>query len=210
MPNNSESPGLTGSFSSLNNSLSNFAPSTTASAPPDGWVYSPTYDLMPHHNLLSSSNSPYSNSFGRAVNNGYTYATMLPQHDASLSSVPTGNLMRIHQDYTTTTTTTTTNDSPPLSLGRSDYHTTLPSHSPPTHLGNFMPENDNRKQLDYVGGDLGTADKYQREQSNYSQQRKSEYEIHHSPSGRISIKHQMIIKSEPTNQSYVQLPPFLN
>ncbi|XP_033191348.1 homeobox domain-containing protein reversed polarity [Bombus vancouverensis nearcticus] len=212
----SASPGLSGSFTSLNNTLNPFASPTTATAPPDAWAYSPAYDLAPHLNLLSPSNSPYSTSFGGPSNNGsaYSYATMLPQHDASLFSTPSGNTMRVHQDYMNAS------NSPPPPLTRNDYQTMVTTHSPPTHLANSMSEEEHQqnKQLDYVSG-LSPADKYQHEQSDYTQQQqqqqqqqdqKQEYGMH-SPQGRQGMKEQVMVKSEPTNQqSYVQLPPFLN
>ena len=213
MASGSGSPGLTGSFTSLNNTLNAFASSTSAAAPPDAWAYSPAYDLAPHINL----NSPYSTSFGGPSNNGsaYSYATMLPQHDTSLFStgnLPTGNPMRIHQDYMTS------NNSPPPTLNRGDYQTMVTAHSPSTHMAGSMSEDEhqqNKQQLDYVGG-LSPADKYQHEQTDYShqsqQEQKTEYVMHNSPpGGRQVIKDQVLVKSEPTSQqSYVQLPPFLN
>lgn len=124
-----------GSFNTLNSTLNPFASSTTASAPPDAWAYSPAYDLTPHLNILSPSNSPYSASFGGPGNNGtaaaaaaYSYATMLPQHDASLFAAPTGNAMRVHQDYMNAS------NSPPPALGRADYQTMVTQHSPPNHM----------------------------------------------------------------------------
>ncbi|XP_024937249.1 pituitary homeobox 1 [Cephus cinctus] len=209
MTTGSASPSLTGSFTSLNNSLNPFTSPTTAAAPPDAWAYSTPYDLAPHLNLLSPSNSPYSNSFGGPSNNGsaYSYATMLPQHDTSLFSTPSGNTMRVHQDYMNA------NNSPPPPLTRGDYQTMVTTHSPPTHLAGSMSEDEHQqnKQLDYVSG-LSPAEKYQHDQADYSQQQdqKQEYGMH-SPPGRQGIKDQVLIKSEPTSQqSYVQLPPFLN
>ncbi|KAK2587873.1 hypothetical protein KPH14_003970 [Odynerus spinipes] len=211
----SASPGLSGSFTSLNNTLNPFASPATAAAPPDTWTYTPAYDLAPHLNLLSPSNSPYTTSFGGPSNNGsaYSYATMLPQHDASLFSAPSSNTMRVHQDYMNAS------NSPPPPLTRNDYQTMVTTtHSPPTHLGGSMSEDEHQqnKQLDYVSG-LSPADKYQHEQTDYSQQQqqqqhdqKQEYGMH-SPQGRQSIKDQVMVKSEPNSQqSYVQLPPFLN
>ena len=108
---------ISGSFTSLNNSLNSFTSTTTVAAPPDAWAYSSAYDLAPHLNLLSPSNSPYSATFGGPSNNGsaYSYATMLSQHDASLFSSPSGNTMRVHQDYINT------NNSPSPTLSRGDY-----------------------------------------------------------------------------------------
>lgn len=155
MTGGSPSPGLTGSFTSLNNSLNPFATSTSvaASTPPDAWAYSPAYDLAPHLNLLSPSSSPYSSTFGGTSNNGtYSYATMLPQHDTSLFSTSNTNTMRVHQDYmtTTSTTTTTNNNSPPPqpptnALTRADYQNmiaaaaTAASHSPQSHTNHHHP-----------------------------------------------------------------------
>lgn len=176
-----------------------------ATAPPDAWAYSPAYDLSPHLNLLSPSNSPYSTSFGGPSNNGsaYSYTSMLPQHEASLFSTPTGNTMRVHQDYMNAS-----GGSPPPALTRADYQTMVTTHSPPTHLGNSMSEDE------HAGGCL--ADKYAHEQADYGQQpqptpdQKQEYGMH-SPQARQAMKDQVMVKSEPNNQqSYVQLPPFLN
>ena len=136
---------------------------------------------------------------------------MLPQHDVSLFSTPSGNTMRVHQDYMNAS------NSPPPPLTRNDYQTMVTTHSPPTHLANSMSEEDHQqnKQLDYVSG-LSPADKYQHEQSDYTQQQqqqqdqKQEYGMH-SPQGRQGMKEQVMVKSEPTSQqNYVQLPPFLN
>ena len=197
-----------GSFTSLNNTLNPFGTTAAGGGPPDAWTYTPTaYDLAPHLNLLSPSNSPYSTSFGGPSNNGsaYSYATMLPQHDPSLFSTPSSNSMRIHQDYMNA------NNSPPPSLSR-DYQTMV-THSPPTHLTGSMSEDEHQqnKQLDYVSG-LNPAEKYQHDQAEYSQQQdqKQDYGMH-SPPGRQGLKEQVLIKSEPGGQqSYVQLPPFLN
>lgn len=103
------------------------------------------------------------------------------------------------------------NSSPPPSLSR-DYQTIV-SHSPPTHLPGSMSEEEHQqnKQLDYVSG-LSPAEKYQHEQAEYSQHQdqKQDYGVH-SPPGRQGLKDQVLIKSEPGGQqSYVQLPPFLN
>lgn len=198
---------IAGSFTSLNNSLNPFASSTTASAPPDSWPYAPAYDLAPHLNLLSPSNSPYS-SFGGPGNNGssYSYTTMLPQHDAGLFSGPSSNAMRVHQEFMNS------NNSPPPSMSR-EYQGMVTTHSPPGgHLAGSMSEDEHQqnKQLEYVSG-LSPNDKYQHEQQDYSQhsEQKSDYGMH-SPPGR-QMKDQVLIKSEPNNQqSYVQLPPFLN
>ncbi|XP_058801039.1 retinal homeobox protein Rx-like [Phymastichus coffea] len=215
----SASPGLTGSFNTLNSTLNPFATSTTSAAPPDAWTYSPAYDLAPHLNLLSPSNSPYSTSFGGPGNNGsaaataYSYATMLPQHDASLFAAPTGNTMRVHQDYMNAS------NSPPPALARSDYQTMVPTHSPPTHLS-ADDEHHTQGKLDYVGA-LSPSDKYgQHETSEYSQQQqqqsqqqdhKNEYGMHSPTSARQAMKEQTLVKSEPgSQQNYVQLPPFLN
>ena len=121
--------------------------------------------------------------------------------------------MRVHQDYMNAS------NSPPPPLTRNDYQTMVTTHSPPTHLANSMSEEDHQqnKQLDYVSG-LSPADKYQHEQSDYTQQQqqqqqqdqKQEYGMH-SPQGRQGMKEQVMVKSEPTSQqNYVQLPPFLN
>ncbi|XP_051157709.1 retinal homeobox protein Rx2-like [Leptopilina boulardi] len=207
MATGSGSPGLTGSFTSINNSINPFGTSTTTAGPPDAWSYTPTaYDLAPHLNLLSSTGSPYSTSFGGPSNNGsaYSYATMLPQHDPSLFSAPSGNTMRVHQDYMNA------NNSPPPSLTR-DYQTMV-THSSPQHLTSSISEDEHQnKQLDYVSG-LSPTDKYQHEQAEYSHQhdQKQDYGMH-SPSNRQGLKDQVLIKSEPGGQqSYVQLPPFLN
>ena len=121
-----------GSFNSLNSTLNPFGASTTSAAPPDAWAYAPAYDLAPHLNLLSPSNSPYTTSFGRPGNNGsaaaYSYATMLPQHDASLFAAPAGNNMQVQQEYMSVSI------SPPPNLARADYQTMVAMHSPPTHL----------------------------------------------------------------------------
>ncbi|XP_044581493.1 retinal homeobox protein Rx-B [Cotesia glomerata] len=226
----SASPGLTGSFSSLNNSLNPFTSSTNVATatPPDAWAYSPAYDLAPHLNLLSPSNSPYSSSFAGPSNNGsaYSYATMLPQHDTSLFSAPSNNTMRVHQDYMTAT-----NNSPPPALMRADYQSMVSAHSPQhsNHLGssgnvNSMSEDEHQqnKQLEYVAG-LSPTDKYHHDQSDYtshhhhqqsqeSSHQKPGYGISSSPpSTRQAIKDEVLVKSEPTGQqSYVQLPSFLN
>ncbi|XP_063993539.1 retinal homeobox protein Rx1 [Diachasmimorpha longicaudata] len=214
------SAGLSGSFTSLNNSLNPFASSTsvTTATPPDAWAYSPAYDLAPHMNLLSPSSSPYSGSFAGPSNNGsaYSYATMLPQHDASLFTSPSGNTMRVHQDYMTTTN----NSPPPSSLTRADYQSMVSAHSPQhsNHLAaagsNSLSEDEHQnKQMDYVSG-LSPADKYHHEQTDYSHQEashiKQEYSMHSPPStGRI--KNEVMVKSEGSGQqNYVQLPPFLN
>lgn len=224
----SASPGLSGSFPSLNNSLNPFASSTSVATatPPDAWAYSPAYDLAPHLNLLSPSSSPYTSSFAGPSNNGsaYSYATMLPQHDASLFSTPSGNAMRVHQDYMTTSN----NSPPPSALTRADYQNMVSAHSPQhsNHLGggannaNTMPDDEHQqnKQLDYVAG-LSPPDKYHHEQdytSHHQQQesghQKQDYGMHSPPpTGRQIIKDQVLVKSEPTGQqNYVQLPPFLN
>lgn len=212
MTTGSASPGLGGSFTALNNSLSPFTSSASATAPPDAWAYTPAYDLAPHLNLLSPSNSPYTSSaFGGPGNNGsaYSYATMIPQHEASLFSAPPNNTMRVHQDYMNA------NNSPPPQLSRADYQTMVNTHSPPTHLPGSMSEDEHQsKHIDYVSG-LSPADKYQHDQADYAQQQqgqdqKQEYNMH-SPPGRQGIKDQVLVKNEPGNQqSYVQLPPFLN
>ncbi|XP_012062032.1 PREDICTED: homeobox protein orthopedia-like, partial [Atta cephalotes] len=216
----SASPGLPGSFTSLNNTLNPFASPTTATAPPDAWAYSSTYDLG-HLNLLNPSNSPYSTAAAAAAsfgNNGSVsyspYASMLPtQHDAALFTTPTaaGNTMRVHQDYMNPGG----GNSPPPPGGpltRADYQTMVTTHSPPTHLGNSMSEDEH-------GGCL--ADKYAHDQTaaDYGQQQqpppppndqKQDYGMH-SPQTRQAMKDQVMIKSEPGSQpSYVQLPPFLN
>ncbi|XP_015512338.2 retinal homeobox protein Rx-B [Neodiprion pinetum] len=210
----SASPGLSGSFTSLNNSLNPFTSSASAAAPPDAWAYTPAYDLSPHLNLLSPSNSPYASSaFGGPSNNGsaYSYTTMIPQHDASLFSAPPNNTMRVHQDYMNA------NNSSPPQLSRADYQTMVNNHSPPTHLTGSMSEDEHQsKQLEYVSG-LSPPEKYQHDQGDYvqqqqqqSQDQKQEYNMH-SPPGRQGIKDQVLVKNEPGNQqSYVQLPPFLN
>lgn len=155
---------------------------------------------------MSSTNSPYSSSFGGPSSNGsaYSYATMLPQHDPSIFSTPTGNTMRVHQDYISA------NNSSPPSLGR-DYQTMV-THSSPQHLASSISEDEHQnKQLDYVNG-LSPTDKYQHEQAEYCHQhdQKQDYGMH-SPSNRQSLKDQVLIKTEPSGQqSYVQLPPFLN
>lgn len=226
----SASPGLTGSFPSLNNSLNPFASSTNVATatPPDAWAYSPAYDLTPHLNLLSPSNSPYTSSFAGPSNNGsaYSYATMLPQHDTSLFSAPSNNTMRVHQDYMNTT-----NNSPPPALIRADYQSIVAAHSPQhsNHLGstgnvNSMSEDEHQqnKQLEYVTG-LSPPDKYHHDQSDYTSHhhqqqsqeashQKQEYGMPSSPpSTRQTIKDQVLVKSEPSGQqSYVQLPSFLN
>ncbi|KAL6254379.1 hypothetical protein P5V15_014426 [Pogonomyrmex californicus] len=219
----SASPGLSGSFTSLNNTLNPFASPTTATAPPDAWAYSPAaYDLAPHLNLLSPSNSPYSTAAAAAAgfgNNGSvsysSYASMLPtQHDATLFTTPAtaGNTMRMHQDYMNPGG----GSSPPQPGGpltRADYQTMVTTHSPPTHLGNSMSEDEH-------GGCL--TDKYAHEQTtaDYGQQQppppppsndqKQDYGMH-SPQARQAMKDQVMVKSEPSSQpSYVQLPPFLN
>ncbi|XP_016843586.1 retinal homeobox protein Rx2 isoform X2 [Nasonia vitripennis] len=219
MATGSASPGLSGSFNTLNSTLNPFASSTTASAPPDAWAYSPAYDLTPHLNILSPSNSPYSASFGGPGNNGtaaaaaaYSYATMLPQHDASLFAAPTGNAMRVHQDYMNAS------NSPPPALGRADYQTMVTQHSPPNHMA---PEDEHHTgKLDYVGT-LSPSDKYgQHEPNEYSQQppqqqqqqdHKNDYGMHSPTSARQALKDQTLVKSEPgSQQNFVQLPPFLN
>lgn len=211
-----------GSFTSLNNTLNPFASPTTA-ALSDAWAaYSPAaYDLAPHLNLLSPSNSPYSTAAAAAAgfgNNGSvsysSYASMLPtQHDAALFTTPAaaGNTMRVHQDYMNPGG----GNSPPPGgpLTRADYQTMVTTHSPPTHLGNSMSEDEH-------GGCL--ADKYAHDQAaaDYGQQQqqppgpptdqKQDYGMH-SPQARQAMKDQVMVKSEPGSQpSYVQLPPFLN
>lgn len=236
----SASPGLTGSFTSLNNSLNPFATSTsvTTATPPDAWAYSPAYDLAPHLNLLSPSSSPYSTTFTGGSNNGsYSYATMLPQHDTSLFTTQTTNTMRIHQDYMTTSN----NSPPPTTLTRNDYQNMVSSHSPQhsNHLGhanNSMSEDEHvqgKGQLDYVAG-LSPHDKYHHEQDYQGHQQdtsghqKNDYGLHSPPPQSQSqsqppsssssstttartIKEQVLVKSEPSeHQNYVQLPPFLN
>lgn len=232
----SASPGLTGTFPSLNNSLNPFATSTSVAAAttPDAWAYSPAYDLAPHLNLLSPTNSPYTSSFAGPSNNGsaYSYATMLPQHDATLFSTPAGNAMRVHQDYMTASN----NSPPPSALTRADYQSMVAAHSPQhsNHLvtnanTNSMSEDEHqqtKQQMDYVSG-LSPADKYHHDQSDYTSHhqqqqqqqqqeqthQKQEYDMHSSPpaNSRQTIKDQVMVKSEPTGQqSYVQLPPFLN
>lgn len=210
------SAGLSGSFTSLNNSLNPFAtsPSVAASTPPDAWAYSPAYDLTPHMNLLSPSSSPYSGSFAGPSNNGsaYSYATMLPQHDASLFTTPSGNTMRVHEGYMTTSN----NSPPPSTLTRADYQSMVHSPQHPNHLtpnSNSLSEDEHQnKQMDYGG--LSPADKYHHEQD-YSHQPetshiKQEYSMHSPPTSARNIKNEVLIKSEGNQQSYVQLPPFLN
>ncbi|XP_043283972.1 retinal homeobox protein Rx-B isoform X2 [Venturia canescens] len=220
MATGSGSPGLTGSFTSLNNSLNPFATSASSSGPPDAWAYSPAYDLAPHINLLSPSNSPYSTSFVGPGSNGtaYSYATMLPQHDPTLFAPPSSNTtMRVHQDYMSPN-----NNSPP-SLSRGDYQTMVSAHSPTNHLAGTIPEEEHHQQnkqqhhaqLDYVDG-MSPAEKYQHEQTpdyvqHQVQEHKHDYAMQHSPSERLVMKDQIHVKSEPTGQqSYVQLPSFLN
>ncbi|KAL6434908.1 hypothetical protein ACFW04_005224 [Cataglyphis niger] len=220
----SASPGLSGSFTSLhvaNNTLNPFASPTTATASPDAWAYSPAaYDLGPHLNLLSPSNS-YSTAaaaaaFGNNGNVSYSsYTSMLPtQHDASLFSTPAaaGNTMRVHQDYMNPGGGNSPPPPPGGALTRADYQTMVTAaHSPPTHLGNSMSEDEH-------GGCL--ADKYAHEQTaaDYGQQQqppqpdqKQDYGMH-SPQTRQAMKDgQVMVKSEPgSQQNYVQLPPFLN
>ncbi|XP_015110357.1 homeobox protein orthopedia isoform X2 [Diachasma alloeum] len=217
------SGGLSGSFTSLNNSLNPFASSTSVATatPPDAWAYSPAYDLAPHMNLLSPSSSPYSGSFAGPSNNGsaYSYATMLPQHDASLFTTPSGNTMRVHQDYMTASN----NSPPPSTLTRADYQNMVSAHSPQhsNHLSapgsNSLSEDEHQnKQMEYVAG-LSPADKYHHDQSDYSSHQpetshiKQEYSMHSPPSSARNIKNEVMVKSEGSGQqNYVQLPPFLN
>ncbi|KAH0948247.1 hypothetical protein HN011_006080 [Eciton burchellii] len=220
----SASPGLSGSFTSLNNNLNPFASPTTATGPPDAWAYSSAYDLAPHLNLLSPSNSPYSSAVAAAGfgNNGGvsypSYASMLPtQHDTSLFAAPTAvsaNTMRVHQDYMNP------GNSPPPPPGgpltRTDYQTMVTTHSPPTHLAGSISEDEH-------GGCL--AEKYAHEQTDYGPQQqqqqqqppppssdqKQDYGMHSPQHARQAMKDQVMVKSEPgSQQSYVQLPPFLN
>lgn len=221
----SASPGLSGSFTSLNNSLNPFASPTTAAAPPDAWAYSPAaYDLGPHLNLLSPSNSSYSTaaaaaaaaSFGNNGNISYSsYTSMLPtQHEASLFSAPTGagNTMRVHQDYMNPG-----GGSPPPPpggpLSRADYQTMVTAtHSPPTHLGGSMSEDEHGGCLaDKYGHEQTTADYGQQQQQPPQPDQKQDYGMH-SPQTRQAMKDgQVMVKSEPgSQQNYVQLPPFLN
>ncbi|XP_014467356.1 PREDICTED: homeobox protein aristaless-like [Dinoponera quadriceps] len=230
----SASPGLSGSFTSLNNTLNPFASQTTAAAPPDAWPYSPAYDLAPHLNLLSPSNSPYSTSTfgggpGAGGNGGaYSYAaSMLPQHDAAtaaLFSTPAAagaNAMRVHQDYMSPAGGGGGSPPPPPGPGpltRADYQTMVTTHSPPGHhgLGNSGMSED-----EHGGGCL--ADKYAHEQTDYGQQQQQQQQQQqpteqkpdygmHSPQARQAMKeHQVMVKSEPNSQqSYVPLPPFMN
>ncbi|XP_011304117.1 homeobox protein OTX1 B isoform X2 [Fopius arisanus] len=213
------SGGLSGSFTSLNNSLNPFASSTSVATatPPDAWAYSPAYDLAPHMNLLSPSSSPYSGSFAGPSNNGsaYSYATMLPQHDATLFTTPSGNSMRVHQDYMTAAN----NSPPPSTLTRADYQSMVSAHSPQhsNHLSapgsNSLSEDEHQNKLDYVAG-LSPNDKYHHDQD-YSHQPenthiKQEYGMHSPPSSARNIKNEVMVKSEGSAQNYVQLPPFLN
>lgn len=71
-------------------------------------------------------------------------------------------------------------------------------------------EHQQNKQLEFVNA-LSPTDKYQHEQSEYAQQQdqKQDYGMHSPPNRQI--KDQVLIKTEPgVQQSYVQLPPFLN
>jgi len=147
-----------------------------------------------------------------------SYASMLPtQHDTSLFAAPTAvsaNTMRVHQDYMNPG-----NSPPPPSGGpltRTDYQTMVTTHSPPTHLAGSISEDEH-------GGCL--AEKYAHEQTDYGPQQqqqqqqppppssdqKQDYGMHSPQHARQAMKDQVMVKSEPgSQQSYVQLPPFLN
>lgn len=190
---------LAGSFTTLNNSLNPFGASATPTAPPEAWAYSPAYDLAPHLNLLNSPSSPYASSFGGPSNNGtaYSYASMLPQHEsAALFNSPGGGSMRVvHQDYIGT-------GSPPRSgVGQDQY--VVASHSPTG--GSHLSSEEDQQQQSGKQMDQYLSDKYDH-QGDYSQDQ-------HSPTSRQALKDQnLTIKGadQQNQQSYVQLPPFLN